>query len=44
MYIAAMEFLKSHPVDHIDVNAFEASCGVGVVITREEIAEKVGGA
>jgi len=36
-----MEFLKSHPVDPIEVASFEASCGVGVVVTKEEIADKV---
>lgn len=36
-----MEFLKCHPVDPVDMAAFEASSGVGVVITLEQIAEKV---
>lgn len=40
-HLAAMDYCKSHPVDPIEMNAFEASCGVGVVITREQIAEKV---
>lgn len=38
---AALEFLKSHPVDPIDVAAFELDCGVGVVITPEQITEQV---
>ena len=36
-----MDYFKANPVDSINTNAFEASCGVGVVITREQIAEKV---
>lgn len=36
-----MEFLKSNPVDPIDRSALEAFCGVGVVITLEQITEKV---
>ena len=38
---AALEFLKSHPVDPIDVAAFELDCGVGVVITPDQITEQV---
>ena len=38
---AALEFLKSHPVDPVDVAAFELDCGVGVVITPEQITEQV---
>jgi glutaminyl-tRNA synthetase len=38
---AALEFLKSHPLDPIDVAAFELDCGVGVVITPEQITEQV---
>ena len=44
MYVhlpAAMEYLKSHPLDPIDTAAFEQHCGVGVVISQEEITEKV---
>ena len=39
--VAALEFLKSHPVDPIDVAAFELDCGVGVVITPDQITEQV---
>ena len=38
---AALEFLKSHPVDPVDVAAFELDCGVGVVITPEQITQQV---
>ena len=38
---AALEFLKSHPVDPIDVAAFELDCGVGVVITPDQIVQQV---
>ena len=40
-FSAALEFLKSHPVDPIDVAAFELDCGVGVVITPEQITKQV---
>ena len=40
-FSAAMEFLKSHPVDPIDVAAFEEDCGVGVVITLDQITHQV---
>lgn len=36
-----MGYSKANPVDPIDRSAFEAFCGVGVVITEEQIAEKV---
>lgn len=39
--VAALEFLKSHPMDPIDVAAFELDCGVGVVITPDQITEQV---
>ena len=38
--LAALDYFKSYPVDPVDVAAFEAFCGVGVVITPEQIAEK----
>ncbi len=41
LHSAAMEFLKSNPVDPVNRDAFEAFCGVGVVITQDQIAEKV---
>ncbi len=41
-FLASMEFMKSNPVEPLNKESFEASCGVGVVITRDQIAEKVG--
>ncbi|KAK5863773.1 hypothetical protein PBY51_000778 [Eleginops maclovinus] len=38
---AALEFIKSHPQDPINQKAFEDTCGVGVVITPEQIEEAV---
>uniref|UniRef100_A0A8C4WWR5 glutamine--tRNA ligase n=1 Tax=Eptatretus burgeri TaxID=7764 RepID=A0A8C4WWR5_EPTBU len=34
---AALDFLKTHPEDPIDEAKFNQSCGVGVVITPEEV-------
>ena len=42
LYSAAFDFLKSHPVDPIDVKSFEQFCGVGVVISQDDINQKVG--
>ncbi len=41
MSVAALDFFKSTPVDPVDVGAFETACGVGVVITPEQISEQV---
>ncbi|XP_037333622.2 glutamine--tRNA ligase [Pungitius pungitius] len=38
---AALEFVKSHPEDPIDQKEFEQACGVGVVVTPEQIEEAV---
>ncbi|KAL6119142.1 qars1 [Pungitius sinensis] len=38
---AALEFVKSHPEDPINQKEFEQACGVGVVITPEQIEEAV---
>ena len=38
---AAFNYLKGHPADPIDTAEFEQHCGVGVVVTEEEINEKV---
>ena len=40
---AALEYLLSNPVDPVDWAQFEESCGVGVVITEEQIKECVSG-
>ncbi len=33
--------MKSHPIDPVDQSEFSKACGVGVVITKEEIAQVV---
>lgn len=38
---AALDFVKSHPQDPINQNEFESACGVGVVITPEQIEDAV---
>ncbi|XP_074861719.1 glutamine--tRNA ligase isoform X2 [Carettochelys insculpta] len=38
---AALEYLRSHPLEPIDTAAFERECGVGVVMTPEQIEEAV---
>ena len=36
-FTGAFDYLKSNPVDPIDVSQLEECCGVGVVVTKEEI-------
>ncbi|KAJ8016146.1 hypothetical protein DPEC_G00004160 [Dallia pectoralis] len=38
---AALEFVKGHPQDPINQKEFDSLCGVGVVITPEQIEDKV---
>ncbi|XP_006036689.1 glutamine--tRNA ligase [Alligator sinensis] len=38
---AALDYVKSHPLDPIDVADFERACGVGVAVTPEQIEEAV---
>uniref|UniRef100_A0A669CYV2 Glutamine--tRNA ligase n=1 Tax=Oreochromis niloticus TaxID=8128 RepID=A0A669CYV2_ORENI len=38
---AALDFVKSHPQDPINQKEFDEACGVGVVITPEQIEEAV---
>uniref|UniRef100_A0A8C0J402 glutamine--tRNA ligase n=1 Tax=Chelonoidis abingdonii TaxID=106734 RepID=A0A8C0J402_CHEAB len=38
---AALEYVRSHPLDPIDTADFEQECGVGVVVTPEQIEEAV---
>lgn len=38
---AALEYLKSHPLDPINVAEFEKACGVGVVVDPEDIEDEV---
>lgn len=40
-YPAALDYVKGHPVDPINVADFEKECGVGAVVTPEEIEEAV---
>uniref|UniRef100_A0A8C9B0I9 Glutamine--tRNA ligase n=1 Tax=Prolemur simus TaxID=1328070 RepID=A0A8C9B0I9_PROSS len=38
---AALEYVRSHPLDPIDLVDFEQECGVGVMVTPEQIEEAV---
>uniref|UniRef100_A0A2K5SHV8 Glutamine--tRNA ligase n=1 Tax=Cebus imitator TaxID=2715852 RepID=A0A2K5SHV8_CEBIM len=38
---AALEYVRSHPLDPIDTADFEQECGVGVTVTPEQIEEAV---
>ncbi|XP_032506074.1 glutamine--tRNA ligase isoform X4 [Phocoena sinus] len=38
---AALEYVRSHPLDPINTMVFEQECGVGVVVTPEQIEEAV---
>uniref|UniRef100_A0A1D5QUA8 Glutamine--tRNA ligase n=1 Tax=Macaca mulatta TaxID=9544 RepID=A0A1D5QUA8_MACMU len=38
---AALEYVRSHPLDPIDTVDFEQECGVGVIVTPEQIEEAV---
>uniref|UniRef100_A0A8D2IHH9 Glutamine--tRNA ligase n=1 Tax=Urocitellus parryii TaxID=9999 RepID=A0A8D2IHH9_UROPR len=38
---AALEYVRSHPLDPIDTMDFEKECGVGVMVTPEQIEEAV---
>ncbi|XP_044512898.1 glutamine--tRNA ligase [Gracilinanus agilis] len=38
---AALEYLRSHPLDPIDTVDFDRECGVGVTVTPEQIEEAV---
>lgn len=40
-FSAALEYVRSHPLDPIDVVDFEQECGVGIVVTPEQIEEAV---
>lgn len=39
---AALDFVKDYPQDPINQKEFEEACGVGVVITPEQIENAVG--
>ena len=36
-----MEYLLSTPIGQLDIKAFEESCGVGVVVTGDQIEAEV---
>ncbi|KAB0397002.1 hypothetical protein E2I00_000584, partial [Balaenoptera physalus] len=38
---AALEYVRSHPLDPINTMDFEQECGVGIVVTPEQIEEAV---
>uniref|UniRef100_A0AAY4DCQ9 Glutamine--tRNA ligase n=1 Tax=Denticeps clupeoides TaxID=299321 RepID=A0AAY4DCQ9_9TELE len=38
---AALDFVKSHPQDPLDRSTFESFCGVGAVVTPEQIEDAV---
>lgn len=40
-FSAALEYVQSHPLDPINTEDFEQECGVGVVVTPEQIEEAV---
>nr|CAG4639800.1 EOG090X01EL [Daphnia pulex] len=38
---AAMDYLLSNPLGDVDIKAFEESCGVGIMVTPEQIEQEV---
>ncbi len=36
-----MEYLISNPLGDVDIKAFEESCGVGILVTPEQIEQEV---
>ena len=38
---AAFDYLKNHPLDPVDIAELDETCGVGVVITRDQIQTEV---
>lgn len=40
-FSAALEYVRSHPLDPIDTVDFEQECGVGIMVTPEQIEEAV---
>lgn len=41
VFAAALDFVKSHTQDPISQKAFDEACGVGIVITPEQIEDAV---
>ena len=39
VFLAAFDYFKDHPVDPVNIGEFDEACGVGVVVTREEIVK-----
>lgn len=40
---AALEYVRTHPLEPLDTADFERACGVGVCVTPEQIEEAVSG-
>ena len=38
---AAFDYLKNNPLDPVDIAKLDEACGVGVVVTRDQILEEV---
>ena len=38
---AALDYLKAHPVGPVDSEEFSVACGVGVLVTAEQIQQQV---
>ncbi len=36
-----MDYLISNPIGNVDMKAFEESCGVGIVVSPEQIEQEV---
>lgn len=36
-----MDYLISNPIGEVNIKAFQESCGVGVVVTPEQIEQEV---
>lgn len=41
VFEAALDFVKNHPQDPVNQMEFEDACGVGVIITPEQIEDAV---
>lgn len=41
VFLAAFDYLKDHPVDPVNIVEFDEACGVGVVVTREEVVKVI---
>lgn len=43
MFIAAVQYLLSNPIEPVDLKALEESSGIGVVVTPEQIERTIEG-